>query len=322
MDSRAFSIDQTTRLLERLALQIKRTPHSRAPEAVHDLRVAIRRFTQALAISKPFLPSRAVKKIRRRIKAIMTLASAVRDCDIALKLVTLSKAKDAAMVTAKLRTRRTEAQKVLAASLRRWTAENSLSKWRRALRGEATTGKSQPATPEAMARRELPSLAEAFFREGRRAASQEASAKQLHKFRLAAKRFRYSLELFAELYGPLAGDWVEQLRTTRALLGSINDCAVTRRLVEELDAGAGTVAALKNRQKRKTREFREAWEEDLNSSEGARLWIHALQHPPRKTLARAISRGPAAIKQQAYWPSPLLRRKLRPAASSQSRNVA
>jgi CHAD domain-containing protein len=70
MDSRAFSVGQTTRLLERLALQIKGTPHSHAPGAVHDLRVAIRRFTQALAISKPFLSSRAVKKIRRRIKAI------------------------------------------------------------------------------------------------------------------------------------------------------------------------------------------------------------------------------------------------------------
>ena len=106
MDSRAFSVDQTTRLLKRLALQIKGTPHSYSPEAVHDLRVAIRRFTQALDISKPFLPSRAVKKIRRRIKAIMTLAGAVRDCDIALKLVTLSKAEDAATVEAKLRTRR------------------------------------------------------------------------------------------------------------------------------------------------------------------------------------------------------------------------
>ena len=304
MDSRAFSFDQTTGLLERLALQIKRTSHSRAPEAVHDLRVAIRRFTQALDISKPFLPSRAVKKIRRRIKAIMTLAGAVRDCDIALKLVTFSKAKDAATVAAKLRTRRTNAQKVLAASLRQWTAENSVSKWRHVLEGEAATSKSPSATVEAVARRELPRLAEAFFREGRHAASQEASAKQLHKFRLAAKRFRYSLELFAELYGPVAGDWVEQLRTTQALLGSINDCAVTRRLVEELGAAAGMVAALKNRQKRKTREFRKAWEEDLNASEGARLWIHALQHPPRKPLARATRLEPVATKQQAYWPSP------------------
>jgi len=322
MDSRAFSIGQANGLLERLALQINGTLHSHAPEAVHDLRVTIRRFNQALAISKPYLASRAVKKIRRGIKAIMTCAGAVRDCDIALRLVTLSKAKDAAMVEAQLRTRRTDAQKVLEASLRQWTAENSVSKWRHVLEGEAATSKSQSATVEAVARRELPRLAEAFLREGRRAASQEASAKQLHRFRLAAKRFRYTLELFAVLYGPPAGDWVEQVRTTQTLLGSINDCAVTRRLVEELDAGAGMVVALKNRQKRKTREFRKAWEENLNSSEGARLWIHALRHPPRKTLARAISRGPVAIKKQAYWPSPLLRRKLRPAASSQSRNVA
>src|SRR5215472_17758188 len=115
MNGRAFSVDQSTRLLRQLAFQIRQTLHSHDPEAVHDLRVAIRRLTQALAISKSFLPSRAVKKIRRRTKAIMTLAAAVRDCDIALKLVSLSRAEDAATVETKLRTRRADAQKVLTA---------------------------------------------------------------------------------------------------------------------------------------------------------------------------------------------------------------
>src|SRR5215831_13431824 len=115
MDCGAFWVDQATRLLGRLAFQIKRTLHSHDPEAVHDLRVAIRRLTQALAISKSFLPPRAVKKIRRRTKAIMTLAGAVRDCDIALKLVTRSQAQDAAALEAKLRTRRADAHKVLVA---------------------------------------------------------------------------------------------------------------------------------------------------------------------------------------------------------------
>jgi CHAD domain-containing protein len=321
MDSRTFSVDQTTHLLERLELQFKGTPHSFSPEAVHDLRVAVRRFNQALAISKPFLSSRAVKKIRQRIKAIMTLAGAVRDCDIALKLVTLSKAEDVAGVEAKLRTRRADAQKFLAASLRQWTAEKSASKWRSALVAETAIAETQPVTVEAMARRELPPLVEAFFREGRRAARQEASAKQLHKFRLAAKRFRYTLELFVELYGPVAGDWVEHLRATQALLGSINDCQVTRGLVEELGAGAGILSALKNRQKRKTREFRKACEEDLNSSEEAQ-WVRALQHPPRKPFARATSPKSVVIEQQAYWPSRVVHRNRRQLPTRAPRNVA
>src|SRR5215510_11989430 len=179
MDSRAFSINQITRLLDWLALQINDTLESHTPEAVHDLRVATRRFNQALAVSKPFLPPHTVRAMYRRGKVLMTLAGTVRDCDIAIKLVTLSKAKDAAVVTAKLRTRRTDAQKVLAASLNEWIAANSFSKWRRTLGGEASAGNSQAETVEVTARRELPRLAQAFFRDGRHAASPAASTKDI-----------------------------------------------------------------------------------------------------------------------------------------------
>jgi len=92
------------------------------------------------------------------------------------------------------------------------------------------------------------------------------------------------LELFAELYGSAAGEWVEQLRATQTLLGSISDCSVTSRLVEDMGAGGGMVAALKNWQKRKTREFRQASEEGLGSADAAKLWVHALCHPPRKPI--------------------------------------
>jgi triphosphatase len=294
-----FVIAQATRLLERLVFHINGAAHSHAPDAVHDLRVAVRRFTQALAIGKPCFPLRAVKKIRRRTKVMMTLASAVRDCDIALKFVTRSKAEDAAAVEVKLRSRRANARKILAASLQRWTARNSVSKWRHALGAEAQAAASKFATVEDVAYRKLPRLAEAFFRDGRRAASQEASAEQLHKFRLAAKKFRYTLELFAELYGPAAGEWVEQLRATQTLLGSISDCSVTRRLVEDMGAGGGMVAALKNRQKRKTREFRQAWEEGLGSAGAAKQWVHALHHQRRKPMARAAAQRRLVIEQQA-----------------------
>ena len=164
---------------------------------------------------------------------------------------------------------------------------------------EAQAAASKFATVEDVAYRKLPRLAETFFRDGRRAASQEASAEQLHKFRLAAKKFRYTLELFAELYGPAAGEWVEQLRATQTLLGSISDCSVTRRLVEDMGAGGGMVAALKNRQKRKTREFRQAWEEGLGSAGAAKQWVHALHHQRRKPMARAAAQRRLVIEQQA-----------------------
>jgi hypothetical protein len=54
--------------------------------------------------------------------------------------------------------------------------------------------------------------------------------------------------------------------------------------VEDMGVGGGMVAALKNRQKRKTREFRQTSEEGLGSADAAKLWVHALHRPPRKPI--------------------------------------
>jgi CHAD domain-containing protein len=291
MDYEAFFLPRTMRLLDRLAFQVNGVANSLTPDAVHDLRVAIRRFTQALTSGKPCFPSRTAKKIRRRTKALMSLAGAVRDCDIALKLVSRSKAPDAATVEAKLHSRRADAQEILGAFLRQWTSEKCVSKWRRALEAGAVIAGAQPVTVEAVAHHQLPRLAEAFFREGDRGASRQASAEQLHRFRLAAKKFRYTLELFTEFYRPATAHWMEQLMATQTLLGGISDCAVTRRLVQDLGASAAIIVALKGRQKRKTQEFRKAWEEGLGAPRRRKQWVQALHHPPRKPMTHAVAKG-------------------------------
>jgi CHAD domain-containing protein len=126
MELRPFAVAQTTRLLERLAFHVSDAAHSHAPDSVHDLRVAIRRFSQGLAVGKSCFDTRELKKIRRRLKAMMSLTGDVRDCDVAIKLVTGSKAADAGAVEAKLRSRRAAAQKSLLASLRHWASRKSV----------------------------------------------------------------------------------------------------------------------------------------------------------------------------------------------------
>ena len=290
MDYRQFSVAHATRLLDRLAFQMNAAARSHTPEVVHDLRVAVRRFSQALAIGKPCFPARGVKKMRRRVKAVMSRAGAVRDCDIALKLVSGSKAADAGAIEAKLRARSAEGRKILAASLGRFTSGSLVSKWSRILQECATAAPIQ-TTVEDVARRKLVRLAATFLREGQRAAARKASATQMHHVRLAAKKLRYTLELFSEVYGEAAADWVEQLRQMQILLGRISDCSVTRRLVEEMGGSAEMVAALESRQKRKAREFRRAWKE---GAERVNDCIHAFERPPHKPLGRAALERAAA----------------------------
>lgn len=76
-----------------------------------------------------------------------------------------------------------------------------------------------------------------------------AAVHTLHDMRIAAKRLRYVLELFADEFGPYAAQAAKQTKKLQDVLGEIHDCDVTRprilALAEELRAGdAGHVRGL------------------------------------------------------------------------------
>jgi hypothetical protein len=55
-----------------------------------------------------------------------------------------------------------------------------------------------------------------------------AAVHMLHDMRIAAKRLRYVLELFAPAFGPYAADAARQVRRLQDIIGEIHDCDVTR----------------------------------------------------------------------------------------------
>jgi CHAD domain-containing protein len=286
METYPFAVAQATRLLERLAFEFNGAVHSPHAGAIHDLRVAIRRFSQALTACKACFPPRAVRKMRRRLKPIMTQAGEVRDTDVALQLIA---AAGASSLEAQLRARRKTAAKNLLASLKHFAARKCVSKWRSALESGIPPREVRQSKAEAFAHRELPRLAARFFREGARAAAPEASAGERHRFRVAAKKFRYTLELFAEFYGSAATHWTAQVKEMQSLLGAMNDCRSVRALVEALGGNPKIEASLKKRQHRKTLEFRRAWTARFGAADGAKQWMQALSHPPRKPVTRSAT---------------------------------
>ena len=52
---------------------------------VHDLRVSIRRFSQALRIFAPMLAARPVKTMRKALHPVMEAAACVRDLDVGVE---------------------------------------------------------------------------------------------------------------------------------------------------------------------------------------------------------------------------------------------
>ncbi len=77
------------------------------------------------------------------------------------------------------------------------------------------------------AARVLPALVEEVFRAGRKVARPDSPKKPLHQFRLAVKRFRYTLELFRPCYGPVLTRRLDTLKALQDFLGEINDCEMT-----------------------------------------------------------------------------------------------
>jgi CHAD domain-containing protein len=286
METHAFAVAQATRLLERLAFQINGVVHSPHAGAIHDLRVAIRRFSQVLSACQACFPRRPVRKMRRRLKLIMALAGEVRDTDVALQLIA---AAGAGSLEAQLRARRKTAAGRLLGSLKHWTARKSVSKWRSAMESGIPPRELRQSKAETFAHGELPRLAARFFREGARAAAPEASAGERHRFRLAAKKFRYTLELFAEFYSPTAAHWIAQVKGLQSLLGAMNDCRAVRHLVDTLGGDPRIEASLKKRQQRKSLEFRRAWTARFGAPDAARQWIEWLSHPPRKPIMRSTT---------------------------------
>jgi CHAD domain-containing protein len=127
---RAYALQQTRTLLRRLAFQVSQAGKVCDADSVHDLRVAIRRFTQSLRVFHQYLSKGQARKIRRKLGRVMDLAGAVRDRDITLELVAQAKIAARSPLCIALKHARKEAERELLAAIRRSTRDNFSRKWR------------------------------------------------------------------------------------------------------------------------------------------------------------------------------------------------
>ena len=131
---RQYAVEQVSNLLGKLVFQAHHAARSHDPGAIHDLRVSIRRFNQAMRAFGQFLPGREVKKIRRRLREIMDAAARVRDRDIALELCTEANLPETAPLRQTVADQRDRSQHELRNRLKRFEARDYSSRWRVRLR--------------------------------------------------------------------------------------------------------------------------------------------------------------------------------------------
>jgi CHAD domain-containing protein len=247
------------RLPEDLAVQVRRALKSPGADQVHDLRVAIRRYNQALAVNS----QDRNKSSRRLLKQTLECAGEVRNFDIALKLI--GKIKGTKALAASLRTRRRAAAKSLVAHLK-----GDFEDW----------ANEAPAPPRRKSASMLPVIeaARRLFKYGRK--SRQAS--QLHRLRIAAKKLRYTLELVEPNHPRL-----DQIKRLQSELGNINDYRTTRAILKVESHGSPVRDELKRKQKLKIRDFRRHWAGFFGDPGTESSWVRGFSKPREVSRAAA-----------------------------------
>jgi CHAD domain-containing protein len=273
-----FVVEQAHRQLRQLTSQLNRATKSCSADAVHQVRVAIRRFTQSIVVGKPCFHLIDVRKNRQRMKKIMAAAGEVRNCDVALKFIAKSRAPEAVHLQSKLESRRKESARLLITNLKTWTDRRMSLKWRAALNEASAANDDAPReAAHDLARRALSRIAKDFLKQGNEASSTNASPHGMHRFRIAAKKFRYALELFQPLYGSSVERRVASIKGASALLGDVNDCVTVAGILKEYKRGNRLAHQLKKRQSRRTEEFRKYWKEAFSDGEQLQSWVDRLE---------------------------------------------
>jgi len=208
-------------------------------EAVHDLRVALRRLRSTLRAWKPYLAGSVRGRHRRKLQELQSLTGAGRDAEVGARWVadlsgslTHGEGRGAAWLRSRLAKRALRERKGMLAAVKE-TLPKLLRRLRRGLSTYAVTvGKDPAARPARFATK----LAEALRRHGDRLLRALAGLKggedtsAAHAARIEGKRLRYLLE-------PLAGRLpevqalLERLKGLQDELGAVQDFVVLESLV-------------------------------------------------------------------------------------------
>jgi CHAD domain-containing protein len=130
---REYVVFQTGILLRRAASQMIKATHTADADAVHDLRVTIRRLSRCLRVFAQFYPGGARKQLRRRLADLLSVCGGVRDRDIAIGLLRKAGVAANSPLVRRLGAERRAGGRELQLVLQRWKPRGFTRRWRNQL---------------------------------------------------------------------------------------------------------------------------------------------------------------------------------------------
>ena len=204
-------------------------------DAVHDLRVALRRCRTMADALATFDPDKSFPAMRKASKRTFRSLGQLRDIQIMREWV-----KKLAPAGGTLAARLLEslAQSEGAAKVEAAAALEAFDthKWRRWSRELAERSRRVP--PDSMIYQHLALERCVEAREAHRFAVHSRSRVSWHRLRIALKRFRYTVENFLPRYHQ---DWIADLKSVQDLLGDVHDLDILRAEFRKISDGSEPV---------------------------------------------------------------------------------
>jgi CHAD domain-containing protein len=213
-------------------------------EALHDMRVAIRRLRATLRLFRPVLSVRA-QRVHEDLRIVAAGLGRVRDLDVQLEELEGYRRADGAADARALR------PLVALYSRRRVAARQHMLRvldsrhYHRAVVACLAMLRHGPLRSVAAARAPIlgaaPTLIERSYRRFRRLGDRIAPTsppEQCHALRIRCKRLRYAVEVHAGIYGKPARAWLRRLVELQQVLGAHQDAVVGAAQLRELGQGA------------------------------------------------------------------------------------
>lgn len=129
--------------LAKLLEQVERCAAKPGVDEVHDLRVSIRRFSQALRIFSSFLSAKPVKTMRKALRPVMEAAGCVRDLDVGVDRLLDEGLEENNAVLEEMRVERRRGELALRGRLLLLKSKDPDRNWPAGLRIQTTIAKKQ-----------------------------------------------------------------------------------------------------------------------------------------------------------------------------------
>jgi CHAD domain-containing protein len=301
-DPRQLACARAISLLNALDSQLRDTLKTPDAAEVHDLRVATRRFTQALVIFESCF--HGARGIREKLKRPMELSGDVRDLDIVLKILRGGRTGVSAKAVDRIERERAKSVRSLVEALGKIAKRGTLKAWR------AKLASAPPVRSHgAHVKQAVSDAAGNFFDRGDHvhAAGDSGSknstpkhlGKSLHRLRIATKELRYTLELAVQP-GANSRNGLARIEQLQSDLGDIHDFDPVHQILSEYHSAKKLLARLARKQHKRIRAFREYWESEFGGKKNREAWMQRIAGiADRLISAEPVAKRPEGARRNA-----------------------